>query len=106
MKTVVTVSDSTEGTARSSARRKLRERLRGPEPDGGSFSVDHAAVYEQPAGPFEPYRMEVRLTLAVTVVDDDEASAREEGAETIESWLAASDLDGYEYESDPAVASA
>ncbi len=106
VKTVVTVSESTEGTARSSARRKLRERLRDAGPESAAFSVEHAAVYEQPAAPFEPYRIELTATLAVTLSGESEASAREAGVERIESWLAASDLDGYEYGGDAAVASA
>lgn len=102
--TVVTVSDSTAGTARSSARRKLRESLRATEPDGGTFSVEHAEVYEQPAAPFEPYRIAVRATLRVELSSDDDRTARGDGAERIDSWLAASDLDGYEYAGEPAVA--
>ena len=106
IRTVVTVSESTEGTARSSAQRKLRERLDEAKPESGSFTVERAAVYEQPAAPFEPYRIAVTATLGVALSGDDTSSARTAGADRIDSWLAASGLDGYAYESDPAVTNA
>lgn len=101
IETVATGKASTTSTAKSSAAASVRETIEA----AGDLTVETEAVdvFEFPAGPFDPYRITVRATVAVVVDADDESAALEDGRERVDAALAAADLDDWEYAGSAAV---
>lgn len=92
IETVATANAASESVASSTAADQVREELSGT----GAFdeiTIDDTEIYEFPAGPFDPHRVTVRVTLAVTVDAADESAASEAGTDAIETTLAGTDLD-------------
>lgn len=81
-----TVSESAESTAVRRAASDLSERV-GRLEDDVEIEVGDAEVAEHPPGPFDPFRVAVRLSVGTTVDADDEASAREAGTDRIRAAL-------------------
>lgn len=102
---LVTVHEGTDTTARAAAIDELGDRLEELAADDAieRWEATDAAVYEHPAGPFEPYTVRVSFTAAVAVDADDEATAERTGAATIERALTEAGLEGLEYTDEAAV---
>jgi hypothetical protein len=95
---VSTGSASTEGVAKTDAEAAVAGALReaGGE-DLRSVEAEAVEVYEYPNGPFDPYRVTVRATVAVVVDEDGEQAALAAGGERVDAIVAAADLDDWEY---------
>lgn len=98
MQAVATVHASSDSVAKSTVIEEVSEQLTAAGADSiETLDIQPTDIYEFPSGPFDPYRLSVQLILAVPVEAADEQTAIEAGAETIETLLAATDLDDIEY---------
>lgn len=98
IQTIATADAGSTSIAKSTAVDEVREQLT----DAASSAVDDidiesAEIFEFPAGPFDPYRLTVTISLAVTVEAADEATAIDSGEDAIETLVTAADLDEVEY---------
>ncbi|WP_255170479.1 hypothetical protein [Natrononativus amylolyticus] len=95
---LVTVREGTDTTARAAASDELAARLEGLAVESAAvdWEITDAAVYEHPAGPFEPYTVRVSVTATAVVDAADEATAERAGTAAIDDALAAADLEELE----------
>ncbi|MCU4972657.1 hypothetical protein OB955_07885 [Halobacteria archaeon AArc-m2/3/4] len=104
-RTLVTLHEGTDTTARSAATAQLSETLEELTTSTSitDWTVGDAEVSEPPAAPFDPYTIAVAFSVSVTVEADDAATAESIGANAIDETLEAAGLDGVSYTADPVV---
>ncbi len=104
-RSLVTLHEGTDTTARSEATAQLSDTLEGLVPSTlvSDWTVGDADVYEHPAAPFDPYTVAVEFTVTVTVTADDADSAESIGADAIDDALESAGLDGVSYAGAPVV---
>lgn len=104
-RSLVTLHEGTDTTARSEATTQLSDTLEGlvPSTPVSDWAVGDADVYEPPAAPFDPYTVAVEFTVTVAVTADDADSAESIGTNAIDDALESAGLDGVSYAGAPVV---
>ncbi|AHF98570.1 hypothetical protein HALLA_06635 [Halostagnicola larsenii XH-48] len=105
VRTLVTLHEGTDTTARDEAATELAETLESLTETEDIHIADglETAVYEHPAAPFDPYTVAVSFRAVVDVDADSAADANARGAAIIENVLERSSLESISYPS-PATA--
>lgn len=104
-RSLVTLHEGTDTTARSEATAQLSDTLEelATSTAISDWAVGDAEVYEHPAAPFDPYTVAVEFTVTVTVTADDAVSAESIGTNAIDDALESAGIDGVSYAAAPVV---
>lgn len=107
VRTLVTLHEGTDTTARNEAETELVETLESlPETEEVRIEDGlETAVYEHPAAPFDPYTVAVSFRAVVDVDADSVADANARGATIIENSFERSSLESVSYPSPATVES-
>ena len=102
-RTLVTLHEGTDTTARDAASAELGETFAALDETGAvsDWSLGSPSVYEHPTAPFEPYTISVPFAVTVAVEAESSTVAIDRGLTRIEAVLRDAEIDGLEYTSPP-----